>query len=107
MQTTGLQLETVEKFRNVFARYPEIEKVTLYGSRAKGTHRRGSDIDFCVMAPGWTPSELSRLVTELDALNLPWNLDVNLEHFIHLPALREHIQRVGLTFYSRAETKTP
>ncbi len=99
MQTAGLQLETVEKLRNVFARHPEIQKVTLYGSRAKGTHRTGSDIDFCITAPGWTSSELSRLATELEGLNLPWTLDINLYHFIQLPALREHIERVGVLFF--------
>lgn len=101
MNNTGLPDEALEKLRIVFASHPEIRKVTLYGSRAKGMYRTGSDIDLCVNAPDWTLSDLSNLTVELDDLNLPWILDVNLEHLIQLPELKEHIQRVGLPLFRR------
>ena len=41
----GLPSQTVEKIHTVFSRFPAIEKAVLYGSRAKGTHKTGSDID--------------------------------------------------------------
>lgn len=100
MTQTGLPDAVIEKLENVFSDYDEIVAVLLYGSRAKGTFRNGSDIDLKVIAPHWTHSDLSRLVTELDDLNLPWMLDVQLDHLIELPALREHIERVGITIYS-------
>jgi len=99
MRTTGLPEEVLARLRHVFSGHPEIESVTLFGSRAKGTHRAGSDVDLCVTAPEWTSSDLSRLLTELDDLNLPWTLDVNLDHFIQLPALRGHIHRVGIQVF--------
>lgn len=100
MTQTGLPDAVIEHLNRVFSRHDEIAKVLLYGSRAKGTFRNGSDIDLTVIAPHWTHSDLSRLVTELDDLNLPWMLDVQLDHHIELPALREHIERVGVKIYS-------
>jgi len=41
----GLRKNIIEKMDTVFAKYPQIEKVILYGSRAKGCFQNGSDID--------------------------------------------------------------
>ena len=41
----GLTDETITKINTVFVKYSEIEEVVLYGSRAKGNYREGSDID--------------------------------------------------------------
>ena len=48
----GLAETTVERIRQVLAHYPEVETGVLYGSRATGTHRPGSDIDPVLMAAG-------------------------------------------------------
>ena len=44
----GLTEDTVNKIRGVFAQYPQVTEVILYGSRAKGTHHNGSDIDLAL-----------------------------------------------------------
>jgi predicted nucleotidyltransferase len=41
----GLKDDVVKKIINVFSKYPQIEKAVLYGSRAKGNYKNGSDID--------------------------------------------------------------
>ena len=41
----GLPEHVLQKIRAVFARYPQVERAILYGSRAKGSHKNGSDID--------------------------------------------------------------
>ena len=41
----GLTSGTVDRIRSVLARFPQVEKAVLYGSRAKGNYKRGSDID--------------------------------------------------------------
>ena len=43
----GLKEATIEKIIAVFSQYPNIQKVLLYGSRAKGNYRNGSDTAFC------------------------------------------------------------
>ncbi|MCW0484384.1 nucleotidyltransferase domain-containing protein [Gaoshiqia sediminis] len=41
----GLSETTISLLCSVFENYPEIEEVIIYGSRAKGNYREGSDID--------------------------------------------------------------
>jgi len=96
---TGLNQQTVARIRKVFAGNPLIEQVILYGSRAKGNHRPGSDIDLTIRSSSMTLSDLLKLETELDDLLLPYKIDLSLQHQIDNPALLEHIERVGLVFY--------
>ena len=58
------------------------QQVMLYGSRALGRHRSGSDIDLCLQAPGMGLEELLELGGELDDLLLPWRIDLQLRHLI-------------------------
>lgn len=45
MQNFGLPDKTLADIRHFLAECPPVEKAILYGSRAKGNHRPGSDID--------------------------------------------------------------
>ena len=52
LDKTGLSAKTIDKLHSVFARHPHIEQAILYGSRAKGTYRNGSDIDLTLKGEG-------------------------------------------------------
>lgn len=93
---TGLDASTIEKMHNVFANYPEIQAITLYGSRAKGNYTPGSDIDLCLTAPNLTYKQFIKISTELDDLLLPYSIDLSLKHHIENIDLIEHINRMGL-----------
>lgn len=95
----GLPEQAAERLRGVFAVHPSVEKVILFGSRAKGNAKRGSDIDLAVSGP-CSDSELGSILWELDDLLLPWEIDLVAFEQIQNPALREHIERVGQTFYA-------
>jgi predicted nucleotidyltransferase len=97
----GLSHNTVERIGSVLARHPEIEKAVLYGSRAKGTHRNGSDIDLALFGDGLDFSLLARLNHELDDLLLPYNMDLSLLADLTHPELIDHIRRVGVVFYEK------
>jgi predicted nucleotidyltransferase len=45
----GLSEEDISRIRSVFRRNSRIRQVILFGSRAKGTFRRGSDIDLALL----------------------------------------------------------
>lgn len=71
----GLSDSTVAKIRGVLARFPAIDKAVLYGSRAKGNYRPGSDIDLTLQGAMLTP----RLLADaLDELLLPYSIDLSL-----------------------------
>ncbi len=42
----GLSESTLTKIRQVLAQHPAVQSAVIYGSRAKGNYRAGSDIDF-------------------------------------------------------------
>ena len=100
----GLSQSTIQKICAVLSRYPQVEKAILYGSRAKGTYKNGSDIDLTLRGG----AELSlnviyKILHDLDELLLPYTIDLSIFDDIGDPDVIEHIQRVGITFYDKSE----
>ena len=98
----GLKPEAVSALQAVFSNYPAVEKVILYGSRAKGNYRRGSDIDLTMVGHTLTLSLQFKIETELDDLLLPQKIDLSILHTISNPDLVAHIERVGQVVYEKA-----
>lgn len=73
----GLSEDVVAKIKSVFAKYPQIKKVVLYGSRAKGNFRDGSDIDLSLGGDDIQFSLLQKIELELDDLLLPYTFDLS------------------------------
>lgn len=96
----GLKPETISRINSVLAAHPEIEQAVLYGSRAKGSYRAGSDIDLCLKGDTLTLTQLLKIENELDDLLLPYKIDLSLLHALDNSELIDHIRRVGLVFYS-------
>ena len=99
--TFGLPLAAVEKIRGVLASHPEAERAVLYGSRAKGNYKTGSDIDLTMYGDDLNHTVLLKILDELDELLLPWMIDLSIFSQIDNVSLREHIERVGVAFYER------
>ena len=95
----GLKPEIVSRINGVLAAHPEIEQAVLYGSRAKGNYRAGSDIDLCLKGDTLTLTQLLKIENELDDLLLPYKIDLSLLHALDSPELIDHIRRVGMVFY--------
>lgn len=103
----GLPFSAVASLRSVFSRWNGIESVWLYGSRAKGNYRHGSDIDLTIKGGGLRLSDLLAIENEIDDLLLPWSVDLSLFDDVDNDALREHIERVGVLFYNANESEGP
>ena len=99
----GLSDRTLQKIHEVFKQYPQIEKAILYGSRATGTYRNGSDIDLTLCGKGLTHNILSKLDTDLDDLLLPYTIDLSVFSQIGNQDMVAQIERVGVNFYEKCE----
>ena len=97
----GLNSATVDRIRSVLARFSEVDKAILYGSRAKGIHRRGSDIDLALFGRDLDANVLSRISSGLDDLLLPYKIDLSILANISNSNLLGHIERVGVVFYEK------
>ncbi len=103
----GLPEKTVEKIGGVLAGHPEVKKAVLYGSRAMGNYKNGSDIDLTLVGSGLDYRDLLNIMGELDDLLLPYTVDLSILHMIDHEELCEHIQRVGQDFYRRQGAVQP
>jgi predicted nucleotidyltransferase len=97
----GLKQTVIEQISHVLAIFPEVERAVLYGSRAKGKHKPGSDIDLALMGDQLTESRMLELETRLDDLLLPYKLDLCRFHALQNQSLIDHINRVGKDFFRR------
>ncbi len=102
--TYGLPKNAIEKIRAVFAQYAQIERAVLYGSRAKGNFKPGSDIDLTLFGEDLDASQLAKIANALDDLLLPYTIDLSLYNELNHVKLRQHIDRVGVVFYERKNT---
>ncbi len=95
----GLSQQDIQAICGCFARFPAIRKVIIYGSRAKGNYKPGSDIDLTICDDQFSLADLMRLEVELDDLLLPYKIDLSLKSRITNPELIDHIERIGKVFY--------
>ena len=97
--------ETTERYRAeivpVLERFPEIERATLFGSRAKEIARSGADIDLALEGARLRDGHLPAIYNAIDELLLPVKVDLLVLTDRSKPELREHIARVGVVWYSR------
>jgi predicted nucleotidyltransferase len=99
----SLKETTIKKIHSVFEKYPQVEQAILYGSRAKGNYRNGSDIDLTLVGGDeLTMNVLYQIMDELDDLLLPYTFDISIYRDISDSDVRDHILRVGAVFYQRA-----
>jgi predicted nucleotidyltransferase len=100
----GLSANTITKIQDVFAKCPQIDYAILYGSRAKGTYKTGSDIDLTLQGLALDMKLLSKVSNDIDDLMLPYKFDLSIFNDISNKELLEHIKRMGIGFYKKTNT---
>jgi len=98
---SGLSETTCHQITQVLKRHPQVEKAILYGSRATGTYKTGSDIDLTLSGNQLTTALLATIYDELDELLLPYMIDLSILSGLKNEGLRDHIHRVGVVFYKK------
>jgi len=97
----GLSDKTLNTLNFIFNKYPGIEQAVLYGSRAKGNFRTGSDIDLSLKTKvDFSFTDLLRIMNDFDDSNMPYFVDVSIYDQLSNLDLKAHIDRVGKVLYS-------
>ena len=100
MKTPDLSAKTLNTLQAVFARYPELTEVILYGSRATGKATPRSDIDLVTRGILDT-YRLGRLALDLEETNIPQKCDIQAYEHISYAPLKAHIDEAGVCIYRK------
>lgn len=97
----GLPEKTVSQITDVLASFPAVERAVLFGSRAKGTHKHGSDIDLSLSGAALDWRTVGRIYDALDDLMLPYRFSL-IQFDANTDAdVAAHIARVGVVLFER------
>jgi len=99
--TYGLAERDIQTIQDIFCKYPEVLVVHIFGSRAKGTSKPGSDIDLAIMNKLAGTKVVLRLNNDFEESSLPYKVDLVDFHSLTNPSFIDHIKRVGKVFYQR------
>lgn len=99
MNRFGLSERTVNELLEFFKSESDIEKVVIFGSRAKNTYKTGSDIDFAI----WTENhnDFYRILIGLDDLPTPYKFDVIDYKTLTHEGMKKSIDTDGVLFYTK------
>jgi uncharacterized protein len=97
----GLTEQTIEKIQSVLNQFVQLDRAVIYGSRAKGKFRNGSDIDLTLYGDQLNHSDLREIENRIDDLMLAYSFDISLFKHISNLELLGHIERVGKEFFKK------
>ena len=99
--TLGLSDKELGEVTLVFKRFPGIQEAVLFGSRALGTFKPGSDVDIALKGR-ITLQDVARVKSSLEEESpMPYLFDVVDYHTIETPAFKQHIDKHGKSIYKR------
>lgn len=103
----GLTESDLAQIAEVFRQFEEVDAVVLFGSRAKGNYKLGSDVDLAVKGDRITYRTIAQFADLLnEELPLPYFFDVVHYNTLDQPLI-DHIDRVGVVIYDRLSELTP
>ncbi|MDR1908534.1 MAG: nucleotidyltransferase domain-containing protein [Spirochaetaceae bacterium] len=87
---------------DILAGHRGIRSAVLYGSRATGAYRNGSDIDLTLhVDDSFSYNDLLRVKEAFNASDIPYMVDISDYRKISNENLKDHIQRAGKVLYRR------
>ncbi|MDZ4713356.1 MAG: nucleotidyltransferase domain-containing protein [bacterium] len=98
----GLSESFIDEIKSVFETYPKVNEVIIFGSRANGDFKTGSDIDLAIKGNEIRLDDILNLSLRLENITFPYKMDLINLQTIEDTNVIEHINRVGKVFYKRA-----
>lgn len=100
MNKFGLDEKVIESIVSIFQKYDEVQVAKIFGSRARGDYRDGSDIDIALFGEKLTHSHNTKIFYEIDDLYLPYKVDlINFNTLSMENKIRENILKEGVDIY--------
>jgi predicted nucleotidyltransferase len=102
----GLKDEDLQNIIKVLQQHSEAEEAIIFGSRAKGNYKNGSDVDIALKGTTLdykTTTEISYILNE--ETQMPYRFDVLNYYTISNKDLTEHINRTGISFYKKIRSR--
>lgn len=97
----GLSDQELQTIIGTLKKFPEIEEAVVFGSRAMGRERKGSDVDVALKGNG-VEAVVFAVSHELNEESpLPYYFDIVDYQSITTAELKEHIDRVGKSLYTK------
>ena len=97
----GLEVQVIENIISVLEQHAKVDKAFVFGSRAKGNYRSDSDIDISIKGHEITTDDIIAISVAIETKGITHKFDLLDYNSIKEPALKEHIDKVGIEFYSR------
>lgn len=97
----GMNDRNVLRIRRILAVFAQVDQAILYGSRAMGTYKVGSDVDLALRGPGLTWQLCGEIAGMFEASSIPYKVDVAAVDLLQHEGLKAHIARVGVVFFER------
>ncbi len=97
-QTIHLRPKVLNGLLGLFAQFPSIQRVILFGSRARGTHRVGSDIDLALVGESVSAIR-AKLNWQIDDLGFLETFDLVIMDETLEDRFRQRIEKEGVLIY--------
>lgn len=98
----GLLERDLKYILKAVSKYTEIEEIILFGSRAMGNYKEGSDVDIALLGNDVNRNTVRRLSDDLnEEYPIPYYFDVINYNDISNEELKEHIDNMGKSIYKR------
>jgi len=99
---TGLRPQDLKEIIEILKAGSAVDEAILFGSRAKGNYKQGSDVDIAIKGTEIDHQLVAMLNFQLNEDSaMPYFFDIVHYEGIMETALKEHIDRVGLCIYAR------
>ncbi len=99
MKLHGISEKSYTLLKYYLRNQPEIKGILIFGSRAKGNAKNGSDIDLAVKGKNISSKDIMKWSGYInETLPIPYHVDLVGYHLLENPELKDHIDRVALKF---------
>lgn len=89
-----------QQLEEIFNKYLEIDKVLLFGSRARGDNKYNSDIDLCIISESLSHLTLAKIIMDISEIDTHLSFDVLAFNELSKEELIKNILREGLVIYN-------